>query len=133
MDGPISLFFDDKGQPNVVDGGDRVWAYFAMRRGGSSYYAMDITDPDNPTLLWQISDQTPGFTELGQSWSRAEVIYANIDGYKDKPLLVFGAGYDTNKDNVASGADSKGRGIYIVDAETGKKGLVTHAAKRLCR
>ncbi|GAP74861.1 type IV fimbrial biogenesis protein PilY1 [Pseudoalteromonas sp. SW0106-04] len=121
MDGPISLFFDDKGQPNVVDAGDRVWAYFAMRRGGSSYYAMDITDPDNPTLLWQISDQTPGFAELGQSWSRAEVIYANIDGYKDKPLLVFGAGYDTNKDNVASGADSKGRGIYIVDAETGKK------------
>ncbi|RZF80670.1 pilin biogenesis protein [Pseudoalteromonas sp. CO325X] len=121
MDGPISLFFDDKGQPNVVDGGDRVWAYFAMRRGGSSYYAMDITNPDNPTLLWQISDKTPGFEELGQSWSRAEVIYVNIDGYKDKPLLVFGAGYDTNKDNVASGADSKGRGIYIVDAETGKK------------
>jgi len=49
------------------------------------------------------------------------VTYVNLSGYKDKPVLIFGAGYDTNKDNVIRTNDSKGRGVFIVDAETGKK------------
>jgi len=43
---------------------------------------------------------------------------------KPKPVLIFGAGYDTNKDDhdgLANGgdADTTGRGMFIVDAETG--------------
>jgi type IV pilus assembly protein PilY1 len=35
-------------------------------------------------------------------------------------VLIFGAGYDTNKDGTGvATADSMGRGIFIVDAETG--------------
>ena len=37
-----------------------------------------------------------------------------------KPVLVFGGGYDTNKDSNYT-ADSIGRAIYIVDAATGAK------------
>lgn len=121
MDGPISIHFDDANGNGTVDTGDKVWAFFAMRRGGSSYYAMDITNPNNPSLKWSITADSGDFKELGQSWSKAQVIYAKISGHDSaKPLLVFGAGYDTNKDS-SSGDDSKGRGIFIVDAETGKK------------
>lgn len=31
---------------------DKVFIYFGLRRGGGSYYAMDITNPAAPTLLW---------------------------------------------------------------------------------
>ena len=38
-----------------------------------------------------------------------------------KPVLIFGGGYDVLKDDTAivAGADTEGRGIFIVDAITG--------------
>ncbi|RZF92121.1 pilin biogenesis protein [Pseudoalteromonas sp. CO302Y] len=123
VDGPISVFFDDKNGDGIVNGSDRVWAFFGFRRGGSYYYGLDITNPDSPSLMWNgpIVGGSADFKELGQSWSKPTVTYINLEGYEDRPLLVFGAGYDTNKDNVIRTADNKGRGIYIVDAQTGKK------------
>jgi type IV pilus assembly protein PilY1 len=38
---------------------------------------------------------------------------------KKEPVLIFGAGFDTNKDNVSLSNDTKGRGIYIVNASDG--------------
>jgi len=123
IDGPISVFFDDKNKDGIVGKGDRVWAFFGLRRGGNNYYGLDITKPDSPKVLWggPIVGGSGDFQELAQTWSKAQVAYINLRGYKDRPVLIFGAGYDTNKDNRQRSSDSKGRGIYIVDAETGKK------------
>ncbi|MCC9659351.1 pilin biogenesis protein [Pseudoalteromonas sp. MB41] len=123
VDGPISVFFDDKNGDGVVNGTDRVWAFFGLRRGGNNYYGLDITNPDSPRLMWggPIIGGTGDFKELAQSWSKPTVTYINLKGYENRPLLVFGAGYDTNKDNVLRTEDTKGRGIYIVDAQSGKK------------
>lgn len=44
--------------------GDRVLLFFGLRRGGSAYYAMDITDPDAPQLLWKLGPE--GLTRAGQ-------------------------------------------------------------------
>ena len=106
------------------DNEDDVWVYMGMRRGGGSYYAINASDPDSPSLMWKISSDTAGFGELGQTWS--EPVVTRIPGYTDgddqpKPVLIFGAGYDTNKDGKsgAGSPDSMGRGIFIVDAETG--------------
>lgn len=124
VDGPISIFFDDKNSNGVVDiNSDRVWVFFGLRRGGNEYYALDITNPDSPKLMWggPLVGGSGDFEELAQTWSKPLVTYINLKGYKDRPLLVFGAGYDTNKDNSTRSNDSKGRGIFIVDAETGKK------------
>ena len=52
-------------------------------------------------------------------------VVTRIPGYADnegvpKPVLVFGAGYDTNKDSSGlPTADGMGRGVFIVDAATG--------------
>ncbi|TMP20348.1 pilin biogenesis protein [Pseudoalteromonas sp. S2721] len=123
VDGPISVFFDDKNNDGVVDGSDRVWAFFGLRRGGNYYYGLDITNPDSPSLLWNqpIEGGSGDFKELGQTWSKPTVTYINMEGYKKRPVLIFGAGYDTNKDNVIRTDDNEGRGIYIVDAQTGNK------------
>lgn len=123
VDGPISVFFDDKNNDGVVNGSDRVWAFFGLRRGGNYYYGLDITNPDSPSLLWNqpIEGGSGDFKELGQTWSKPTVTYINMEGYKNRPVLIFGAGYDTNKDNVIRTDDNEGRGIYIVDAQTGNK------------
>ncbi|MCH2089510.1 MAG: pilin biogenesis protein [Pseudoalteromonas sp.] len=123
VDGAISVFFDDKNGDGVVNSSDRVWAFFGLRRGGNEYYALDITNPNQPKLLWKepLKGGVGDFKELAQSWSKPEVAYINLNGFKDRPVLIFGAGYDTNKDNVLRSDDNKGRGIYIVDAETGEK------------
>ncbi|MFK7975908.1 MAG: pilus assembly protein [Halioglobus sp.] len=123
---PVIYSYDDNkdGTYDKLDG-DKVWAFFGLRRGGRYLYGLDISDPNNPESLWGISPQTDGFEELGQTWSVPKVAYipghADNDG-KPKPVLVFGAGYDTAKDDHTSlgdDADSMGRGIFIIDAETG--------------
>ena len=129
MDGPISVYFNNKSlnsdglNDGIIDasGDDKVWAFAGMRRGGENYYALDITNPDEPKKLWDnpIEGGKGQFQELGQTWSKPQIAY--IKAFGDKPLLVFGAGYDTNKDEAIRSNDSIGRGIYIVEAETGKR------------
>ncbi|MBK1631394.1 hypothetical protein CKO31_11705 [Thiohalocapsa halophila] len=112
---------DSDGNISAADG-DRVLLFIGLRRGSSSfegaslgYYALDVSDPDNPSFLWQV-DQTD-LPELGQSWSTPAPTF--VPGY-DNPVIVFGAGYDPNKDALGVGtADSVGRGIYVVDALDG--------------
>ncbi|MCF7990554.1 MAG: hypothetical protein K9M02_08935 [Thiohalocapsa sp.] len=117
IDGSVSSYIvdaDDDGAIAVADG-DKAHIFFGMRRGGTSYYAMDVTDPDNPSMLWRRDDDT--LSELGQTWAEPEV--TRIPGYDD-PVVIVAAGYDTNKDFQQAGtADNVGRGLYILDAETG--------------
>ncbi|HEA19097.1 MAG TPA: pilin biogenesis protein [Pseudoalteromonas prydzensis] len=117
VDGPITVFFDDADRDGIVEAGDRVWAFFGMRRGGNQYYALDITNPDAPKLMWTIQGGSGVYKELAQTWSAPTVSY--IKGRED-PVLIFGAGFDTNKDNVSLSNDSKGRGLYIVNASNGE-------------
>ncbi len=133
IDGPISVYFNNKSLngEGLNDGtinatkGDQVWAAVGMRRGGRNYYGLDITKPDSPSLMWTIKGGEGKFKNLGQTWSKPQVAYIKSKG--NTPLLIFGAGYDINKDsNDADKANIKtedriGRGIYIVDAKTGEK------------
>jgi type IV pilus assembly protein PilY1 len=97
--------------------GDKAFLYVGLRRGGRIYYALDISNPNSPSFKWTIDENTTGFSELGQTWSIPK--QAKIPGYDD-PVLIFGAGYDTNKDGTGlASTDSMGRGIFIVDADTG--------------
>ena len=119
VDGPITVFHKDINRDRIVNGSDKVWLFFGLRRGGTAYYALDITSPDTPKMLWgaPITPGKTGFEELGQSWSKPFVTY--IRSQKEKPVVIFAAGYDTNKDNISKTKDSKGRGLFIVDAESG--------------
>lgn len=129
MDGPISVYFNNKSlnsdglNDGVVDAskGDEVWAFAGMRRGGNNYYALDISSPDKPKQLWSkpIIGGSEGFEYLAQTWSKPQIAY--IKAFGDEPLLVFGAGYDTNKDEAIRSEDNMGVGIYIVKAKTGER------------
>jgi len=123
IDGPITSFVLDSNGDGTISGTDeKAWIFFGLRRGGSSYYALDVTNPDEPEYMWEISPSTNGFEQLGQTWSQPVVTYSKInivDG-EPKPVLIFGAGYSIAKDAPGPGNhDIIGQGIYMVDAETG--------------
>jgi type IV pilus assembly protein PilY1 len=117
LDGPMTLF--QVGGPTNTAG--TKYLFFGMRRGGMNYYAMDVTDPTSPSLMWVIEGGSGDFQEMGQSWS--EPIVTNVThGGSTKLALVIGGGYDTTQDSVTTYTpDSRGRAVYVVDAVTGAK------------
>ncbi|MCE0558651.1 PilC/PilY family type IV pilus protein [Motilimonas sp. E26] len=110
----------------ITNGAEKqIIAIIGMRRGGRSYYTFDLTTPTSPRLLWKVSNSSAGFEELGQTWSKPQSGFLPIDG-KVTPVFVFGAGYDTNQDTCSKSSandcsDSQGRGVFVVNAQTGKK------------
>lgn len=124
IDGEITVLLNDIGGDGVIDGEDTAWIFFGLRRGGSSYYALDISDPDAaPTLLWKKDSSSTGFSLLGQSWSKPKVGYSklNTSGDVASPVIFIGGGYDIKKDNqsVAGTTGDKGNAVYMLDAKTG--------------
>ncbi len=121
LDGQLSsLIIGDNGN-GVVDSGEKAMIYFGMRRGGSNYYAMDVTNRSNPRLEWVIKGGEGDFEELGQTWSEMTPARVKINGAV-RNVLVFGGGYDTRQDPAgANEEDGIGRAIYMVDAETGER------------
>jgi type IV pilus assembly protein PilY1 len=93
--------------------------------GGRGYYALDVTDPDNPKALWEVrggegatcltaSEANGGsFGEdcnIGLSYGNPIIVKRKSDG---KWVVLFTSGYN----NVSPG-DGKGY-LYVVDAQTG--------------
>jgi hypothetical protein len=77
--------------------------------GGTNYYfALDITDPDNPQPLWEFTHDF-----LGETWSVPVVGKVRSNG-EDAWLAFVGSGYD----NVPS--ETVGNVFYAIDAETGE-------------
>lgn len=128
VDGEVSVYRHDANRDGSIKAsdGDKMYLFFGLRRGGTTYYALDVTNPDSPSLLWQISKATSGFAELGQTWSTPVITMIPghlADDGKPKPVLVFGGGYDAANDDrlttASEVADIEGRGVFIVDASTG--------------
>lgn len=76
-----------------------------QRRGGNSYTALDITDPDNPQPMWEFTH-----SNLGQTWSIPEFGRIVINGVKTS-VVFFGGGYSPNAD--------VGNRLFIVRAKDG--------------
>jgi len=135
MDGPISTWFKDVNHDNVIlnsddsyQTGEHVYLYAGMRRGGRSYYGLNVTNRDSPQLLFRITGgETTGFDRLGQTWSKMTIAKVKWNG-TSRSVLFFTGGYDTNQDsNTTRENDSVGNAIYMVDATTGS--LLWHTSK----
>jgi type IV pilus assembly protein PilY1 len=115
----VQTIADSDGVIEEADG-EKVYLFFGMRRGGDAYYALDVTDPDQPEVLWhKDSNDLPG---MGQTWSSVTPTRINIQGASqntNKLVLVMGGGYDASQDATATSTDTAGNSIYIVDTVTG--------------
>ena len=76
--------------------------------GGKGYYALDITNPDNPIALWEFGPAQDA--DIGYSYGNPIITKRGLDGTW---TVLFASGYN----NVSPG-DSKGR-LYVLNALTG--------------
>lgn len=104
-----------------------------LREGGQNYYALDITDPSDasyPSYMWEFPIEGDSFwrTRIAQTWSdpvitRIRLARSNGD-IEEKWVAIMGFGYDPTSDpnNVGNYdvTSVKGRGIMILDVETGR-------------
>lgn len=112
-----------------------------LNGGGRGYYALDITIPTAPVLLWEfdarsttLSTTSKGDANLGYSYGNPIVTKRNIDG---KWVVLFTSGYNNIPDNSAfyglsttsfkpnnPAIYTTGNGggyLYVVDAASGDK------------
>ncbi len=132
VDGAPAVLKVDKNGDGTLDyrSGDEAYVYVGLRRGGSSYFALDISNPDAvPRLLWKITPAAGGaFDELGLTFSTPVVGKVNYSGVP-VDVLIFAGGYNggwndgytarRGKDLDADD-DAVGNAIYIVNARTGE-------------
>ncbi len=128
IDGSVVPVVFDEDNNGVIDGAnDFVYLIFGMRRGGSSYYALDVTDKNSPDLLW-----VSRLPEFGQTWSTP--VIARVDTDDDDStsakharvrdaVVIVGGGYDPVHDTPAAptGADGLGTGIHMLDLFSGNR------------
>ena len=120
LDGSIRVIKYDANGDGIVDpsAGDKVILVFGQGRGGSNYYAIDVTNRDVPKFMWSIGPST--LTGIGQAWSTPAITRINIAGATQntqKLVLVIAGGYDPIEESAAyRTADNVGNAIYFVDA-----------------
>jgi type IV pilus assembly protein PilY1 len=139
-----NAIFGVDGSPVVKDiyygGAWRTIVLTGLGRGGNSYFALDITNPNLPTHLFTIenddigkvvnfwnssgtktsylhsfgsvADATKDYSKLGEAWSTPRIILMRISNV-DKWVAVFGAGYNGGVNpNLGSAA-------FVMDLENG--------------
>lgn len=115
-------FFDGAVGSYVVYNSDsevsKAIIYLTARRGGDLIYALDVTNPLAPAINWRKSSVDNGYSELGQTWSKPVISKIKV-GTSDKVVLMMGLGYDPEVDDGNSSTRTQGRGVIVVDAETG--------------
>jgi type IV pilus assembly protein PilY1 len=81
-----------------------------LDKGGCGYYALDITDPNQPKALWEFTH-----ANLGYSFSDP-IVTRRSDG---KWVAIFSSGYQNVPGTCGKpGGDGRGH-VFVVDAMTG--------------
>lgn len=78
----------------------------SLRGGGRSLFALDVTDPDNISLLWEISADDSDYSELGFTYSKPAVTRLHNGQW----AVVAGNGYNSDSDQAV---------LYLIDVEDG--------------
>jgi type IV pilus assembly protein PilY1 len=112
-----------KGGANAMAEPEFVYLYGGMRRGGRNYYALDVTDPTDPEMLWQVNNSSEDLAGLGQTWSTPTLTSVPDGSGSEVPIIVVGGGYSPNDhDNYSalSTGDEMGNMVYFLNARTGE-------------
>jgi len=98
-----------------IGGSWKTIVVFGQRRGGTNYYALDITDTTNPQYLWTFNDPN-----LGETWSEPAIGKVKMSDGTDKWVAFVGAGFDSTFANY-SGSSKTSEGFFVIDLSNGSK------------
>lgn len=131
LDGQWTVWRNDLDRDGNIDvgGGEGVYIFGGMRRGGQNVYALDVSTVHRnsaspaPRLLWVVEGGKPGpYANMGQTWSMPRSHWVKWDGERRR-VVFFGGGYDPDLHDAVqsySAVPHKGRQIYMLDAITGQ-------------
>lgn len=98
----------------------------ALRKGGQTVYALDITDPNqfsefnaNKTYLWEFSDEDDA--DLGYIFGNVKIAKVKYDGATSKWAVIFGNGYN-NSENDGHASRTGKASLFILFIEQGLDG-----------
>lgn len=106
-------FVDATPQLGDVKGADgwRTIVVGGLNAGGRSYYALDVTDTEDPKVLWEFSHR-----QLGLSFGNP-IITKRTNG---QWVVVFASGYNNGTTTVPDEPSGNGNGhLFVLDALTG--------------
>jgi type IV pilus assembly protein PilY1 len=112
-------FVDSSPKLRVVGG--KKYVVFGLGRGGSAYYALDISNKTAPKLHWRITN-TGNFPNLGLTTSEPSFMKVG-----NAEMVFVGAGYNTNWDDPArtsASSSNTGRGVYVINLTTAGSGAL---------
>jgi len=116
FDGTVGFYIDD-GNDGVISSVDKAYIYLTARRGGELLYALDVTVPESPKMLWKKTNASSGYGELGQTWSSPKLVTVKAHA---NPVIIMGGGYDeTVDDDPSKSLATKGAAIFAIDAFKG--------------
>jgi type IV pilus assembly protein PilY1 len=110
------VWFDSNGD-NIKSAGEwRTLLVCGLRKGGKTYFALNITDTLNPIYLWEFPKSTDSATlaKVGQSWSEPAIGRVKIESGSnlvEKWVAFIGGGFDY--------ANNVGKALYVIDINTG--------------
>jgi len=113
VDGPIAV-------GDAYNTSTSAWSTIlvgGLGNGGRGYYAIDITTPTNPKVLWEFG--TGQSASVGFSYGNPIITKRRAAGdpAEGRWVVVFASGYNNNDSGTG---DGKGR-LYVVDAFSGAK------------
>ena len=147
-DGSTNHKYFVDGVPKVYEGNNQKILFFGERRGGNSYYALNVTDIDSPSLAYAIeptflvnedgdgngADDGDG-AYLGQSWAEPTVHTIMTSGSTHDTVFLMAGGYDENQDKpiyvydptdpapdmslYRADNDTKGRAVFTINVSNG--------------
>lgn len=129
IDASPKVYVQDLNGDGLVDGdaGDRAILVCGERGGGTGYFALDITDPEQPLFLWRINrvHDAPALSlptgaapahvipALGQTWSEPAfaIVRTSDADTTGTPVFFIGAGYSPD--------NSAGKAILAIRVDDG--------------
>jgi len=125
IDATPKIYFKDIDNDGVLDSGhgDKVILVCGEGKGGTGYFALDVTDPSSPRYLWRINRfddsglgwaaPTTVIAELGETWSEPQfgVVKTSDEDAIGTPVFFIGGGYSSD--------NSSGKAVIAVNVLTG--------------
>jgi type IV pilus assembly protein PilY1 len=107
---PVAYIVNDNGD-GEIGAGEQVILLCGLRKGGTSYFALDVTDPFGPSLLWTINQGV--ISELGETWSEPVfgLVRTSEGDTTGTPVMFIGGGYSSD--------NSKGKAVIAINVQTG--------------
>ena len=110
VDATPKIYFKDIDGDGIVDSGDgdKVILVCGVGEGGTSYFALDVTNPFSPQYLWRINEfddsgfgwaaPTTVISELGETWAepRFGVVRTSDNDATGTPVFFIGGGYSSD-------------------------------------